>query len=290
MGARFVTVLILLAGVGACSEESAPESTGTAKDAFAEDLGTAVCASFLSCCDQGGYSPPTDDCQSKMRNEVMLAILWQEDEKRELRLEHGDACIETFRELLSSSESCADLTHPRELPLLCPELFGPIPEGEKPPGELCERTHECASPETGDRYCYRRNFNEAAVCTWFVPAAAGEDCRESGGVIPQCPDGLGCAPSVEDPTRLVCGDPADFGEACTVSSGCGAGLTCALGPDAEYICVDTLRPGDPCLQQSDACEPGYFCDLGLGVCDVMPVNTLCNGMPCPAVNLQAVCQ
>jgi len=276
-----------------CADETVSEPTPLGpRDQFAKDLGAVICEGLYPCCESTGFGDPVEHCPGSMRNHTMEAILDAEQQHRSLLLENDTAtCLETFRVGLEEAPSCGSLPHPRNLTALCPELFGPIPEGDKAPGELCSFTYECSAPEDSERQCYQRDFNTDARCTWFVPTAGGEPCLDEPGTIHVCEGELGCGPDPET-AELVCGDPPDFGDPCTLSNGCDGGLICVGSAEVEggFECVDSLALGSACLQAPDACGGELFCDLETGACTELPFNTACNGGPCPSVNLQANCR
>ena len=282
---------LLAACTGETEETRAPLG---ATDQFALDLAAVMCTGITPCCEESGLDAPVEHCPRTMRNHAMEAILNAAEQKREPMLEGADTgpCLETFRKAIESADTCGALPHPRSLPQLCPELFSPIPDGDKAPGELCEFTYECSSPPDGaERQCYQRDFNSSPRCTWFLPTEAGEPCEDEPGKIHVCGEGLGCGEDIESGV-LVCGEPPDFGEPCSLSSRCIGGLECvaSMAHDGEIVCVDTIALDKPCLQEPEACAGDLFCDLEIGRCAEIPINIACNGGPCPAVNLQASCR
>jgi hypothetical protein len=284
----FLAVLVACTG-----ETEAPPRQLSATDQFAQDLAAVMCSGIFPCCEQEGFEPPVELCPTTMRNHTVEAILVAAEQRREATLDDTESCLQTFRDALEAADTCGALPHPRSLTQLCPELFGPIPEGDKAPGELCEFTYECSAPseEGAERQCYQRDFNSSPRCTWFLPTEAGDPCADELGKIHVCGDGLGCAED-EETLEFVCGEPPDFDEPCSISSICAPGLMCvaSLALQGEIVCVDIILMDDPCYQEPDACAEGLFCDLAIGRCAPMPINIACNGKPCPAVNLQATCR
>lgn len=291
---RFLgTACAFFAVLVACTGETEdPPRELSPTDQFAQDLAAVMCTGISACCAEQGFEPPAEFCPTAMRNHTVEAILRAGEQHRDAILDDTEPCLQTFRDALEAADTCGALPHPRSLTQLCPELFGPIPDGDKAPGEPCEFTYECSSPPDGaERQCYQPNFNSSPRCTWFLPTVAGEPCADELGKIHVCADGLGCGEDQET-LELVCGEPPDFEEPCSISSICGAGLTCiaSLVNEGDIVCVDVIAMDDPCFQEPDACAEGLFCDLGVGRCVPMPINIACNGKPCPAVNLQATCR
>jgi hypothetical protein len=277
----------------ACTGESEDPPTALGPvDRFGRDLASVMCSGIASCCEEEGFEAPVDHCPTTMRNHTVEAILVAEAEHREAILDDTAACLETFRTALEEADTCGAMPHPRSLTQLCPELFGPIPDGEKAPGELCEFAYECSgAPEGAERDCFQRDFNSSPRCTWFLPAKVGDPCADESGKIYVCEDGLGCQQDAES-LELVCGEPPNYGKRCSLSSICAPGLICvaSLALEGEVACVDAISLDNPCSDEPDACVPGLFCDLGIGRCTPIPITVACNGKPCPPIDLQATCR
>jgi len=267
-----------------CDQAETDDSSnpGTDRDVFALAMAEALCAGAGPCCSEKELAAPTDDCQIAVRNEVFVAILTAEEEKRTIDLEGSSACIETYRSALEGADDCFALPHPEFLVDLCPELFSDIPEGALAPGEPCVGTYECSSPELGERACYQANFNESKLCTWFVPIAGGDPCEDAPGFVAVCAEGLGCAP-VEISAEVVelrCEPPRQLGEACYGAGSCELGDTCSLNLDGTRECVHVIAPGDPCEERPDACEALYFCEIGMNTCETLPIFENCVNGEC----------
>ncbi len=279
--------------VAACTGETeSPPAELDPLDQFGTDLAAVMCAGITPCCEEEGLDEPVEFCPTTMRNHTVKAILVAKAEHREAILDDTAACLQAFRDALEDAETCGAMPHPRSLTHLCPQLFGPIPEGEKAPGEPCEFTYECSgAPEGAERQCYQRDFNSSPRCTWFLPAKAGDPCDDESGKVYVCEDGLGCQQDA-DSLELVCGEPPDYGKPCSLSSMCAPGLVCvaSIALEGEVVCVDTISLDQPCFDEPDACAAELFCDLELGRCAPIPVSIACNGKPCPPIDLQATCR
>lgn len=265
--------------VGACAEtEPAPEPLD-ARESFARELGAIICDKAEPCCAEVSLSSPTEECDYAMRTDAFIAMLHAEEERREVRLEHKDACLTHYREL---NDYCSAIELASDLVTACPDLFGPIPEGTKQPGELCDGTFECASPEKGERACWRRDFNELEHCVWWVEFAAGAECSLDPSVISVCPEGFVCGePADGSVGPAVCRTRSQLGEKCFTLDGCVAGLACSYDATLkEANCIQTLMKDEPCLDRPDACGPELYCDPSTGMCDVLPIVQACDAGNC----------
>ncbi|NUO49986.1 MAG: hypothetical protein HOV80_14115, partial [Polyangiaceae bacterium] len=161
-----VVVSLGCLAAGACGnpEVYKEESRDVAADAIAE----AICEAATPCCVSIGYRPPSDTCRSGMRNEVMLQIMGAEDDRRDVRREAIDECVEKFEAAIAAASTCTEVAGPADLLELCPDLMTPIPEGTRPPGDSCGGTYDCASPsEPGQRDCIEDQPG-SGTCYWFL--------------------------------------------------------------------------------------------------------------------------
>lgn len=110
------------------------------RDELALEIASTLCEGVEPCCELAELEVPSERCLRDMRNEVFVALLEAESEKRAVQMNARDACIDAFRAELASEDACASAPLPRELLRICPALFSDIPEGTQEPGTLCEGT------------------------------------------------------------------------------------------------------------------------------------------------------
>ncbi len=290
MRRRICTIALAgsLSWVGACEGESTQEVTpGTARDTLAEGLAEAMCDGAATCCTQLGFGAPGDACRTSMRNAVMQAIIAAEDEARELRAEHTDACVAAFRAAMAETADCDELPSPFDLTARCPDVFSPAPEGPGAPGDACAAVHECSSPsEPGERACVA--LTAGSVCVWFVERSEGQPCAPAGGVIPQCGEALGCVPSAPG-VEPQCGPPAQPGAACLPGPrACVSAHACSADLQGARTCVPEIPTAQDCSERPDACVKGDYCDALDLVCTPLP--DPCADGDCPTLIMKNVCR
>jgi hypothetical protein len=231
------------------------------RDLAADAIAEALCEKVTPCCQSLGYGAPSDTCVSGMRNEVMLAIIAAENDRRDVRPEAIDACVERFEAAISDAAACPDVPGPADLLVLCPDLMTPIPEGTRQPGDSCSGTYDCASPsEPGERDCVAE-MPGSGTCYWFLSRALGAGCDAEPGKIVECAVGLSCVPT----------------------------------PRGQAVCEAPPGYGDPCVLGDDTCQEGLQCaDYGAGVfkCDVMmpEQNSFPDALAGTRTTLQALCR
>ncbi|MFO0551277.1 MAG: hypothetical protein U0271_23005 [Polyangiaceae bacterium] len=268
-----------------CEAESEPIVTVNEQDLFVRALARHVCDDATPCCDAAAREVPGDDCRQQMRDLANIEIYLAREDGQELLTNRAGECIQAF----SEAQSCDALVLPTRLRTLCPQIFTPIPEGSKNPGEQCSSVSECASPATGERACLTTSLDQPERCAWYVPVSLGEDCTPTNGVVYVCPENLGCRPN----TMLGgdrCMELGNLGEACAARDSCGIGLVCAADAMGVHSCVESLEVHQPCLDSPDACPTNHFCDFNQGTCEPMPFLGAgnCTDGNCDAV-LDAVC-
>lgn len=265
--------------VAGCEGDDTTAAPLDEREAFARNLAAIICEQVEPCCVEQNLDAPTAECTYSMRTDAFIAMLNAEKERREVLLEEKQSCLDRYK---ATKDVCGELTLAADLVVACPEMFGPIPEGDKGPGELCEGTFECGSPPEGDRLCYRRDFNELLHCVWIVPFEIGAECSLDPSIIAQCPAGYTCGPPADGtPGTPVCRKPSAFGQACFTFDGCAEGFVCAEDKIAGgSSCVVPLGEGDLCFDTPDQCGRDLYCDPNTAVCDILPILQACQAGNC----------
>lgn len=260
------------------------------RDELALEIATTLCEGIEPCCELAALEAPSERCLRDMRNEVFIALLEAESEKRTVQMGARDACVGAFRAALAGDEVCRNAPLPRDLPRLCPELFSEIPEGTQEPGTPCEGTWQCRSPERGTRACHMRLGDTRRLCTWFVPAAPEDSCVGADGFVVECTEGSVCRPEHEAaPSERRCLPAVYDGGPCADYEGCAEGYACAYQTSTDAsICVPERALDEPCWDQPDACGPEAYCPVDRGLCTLLPVNQ-CPMGGCPTA-LDRVCR
>lgn len=253
------------------------------RDVAADEIAAAVCGGAASCCRALTYDQPSDVCVAAVRNEVMMAIIAAETDRREVIEDRVDDCVEAYAAGIDSAPSCTQLPGPSDLDLLCPDLFTPIPKGTRAPGDACAGTYDCAPPqEAGSRSCFKRG-DDSGVCIWRLERAAGQPCATDVGIAESCAAGLTCVPSGAGP---VCGAVPGYDGPCIPgANACQEGLRCVSAADG-FRCRQAPMEDLRCTLGPTDCPMGLICDQG----ECRAPNGTCTGSGCPKLVLDSVCR
>lgn len=260
------------------------------RDELALEIASTLCEGVEPCCELAALEVPSERCLRDMRNEVFIALLGAEAEKRTVQMGARGECVAALRDRLAGQDACRNAPLPRDLLLICPTLFSGIPEGTQEPGTVCEGTWQCRSPSQGTRSCHTRLGDTRRLCTWFVPAAPEEACTGADGLVVECTEGSVCRPEDEaTPGERRCLPAVYDGGPCADYEGCAEGYACAYQTTtASSVCVPERALDEPCLDQPDACGSEAYCPVDRGVCTLLPVNQ-CPMGGCPTA-LDLVCR
>lgn len=278
------SVVVGVAG-GACESESDTEleATETPRDEVAYGIAEVLCGGATECCAANGLDQPGRSCVTVLRNDVFVEFLRADEQKREVLIAHGEACIDAYRAAVVEAPSCEELPHPVHIRHVCPQLFGDVAEGTRPPGDICSALHQCASPAEGEgeRSCRSTQLYQPATCTWLVPVADGGACGElGGGRYGVCDEGQGCAVR-EAGAEPACGAKVAVGESCVDNDSCPESYVCG-GGDQALFCQAPLGIGGDCRFAPASCDLGLICDDLSGTCIDVPILRDCGGsFVCP---------
>lgn len=284
--APFLPVLVIACGLSlGCSPESEPVEEDE-RQSFSLELADIICSRVSPCCSDFSLPAPTDECRREMRNEAYIAFIEAEQEEhRTVDMKDAEACLSSYR----AADSCAELHLPHELPEVCPTLFSDIPDGAKNPGESCDGVYDCKSPAQGKRYCLF-DTEPTPTCVWFVPTAAGEECRAATGVYGNCEEGQVCGLSVETSAGpWLCRPPSKPNEVCHTPDGCEPGYACAENQVGEVVCQVAIDEGGGCVDTPLLCVFPLVCNAEEGVCRNLPILQTCEETSCPG-ELTEACQ
>lgn len=280
MGGAWIVAGALAACDADTSADDGLEPVETARDTLAYGIAEVLCAGATSCCVENGLERPGGSCVTALRNDVFVEFLVADDQRREVLTDGSDACIDAYRAAVENAASCEELPHPVHIRYLCPQVFGEVAEGTRPPGDLCTALHQCASPDVeGERVCRTDQLYQPATCTWLLPIAEGDVCGDlGGGRYGVCGEGLGCAVRGEDPEPR-CGPKQLPDQPCVDNDSCAESYVCGGGESLR--CIAPVGIGGSCEFAPLSCDRGLICDDISATCIDVPILRDCGSFICP---------
>jgi hypothetical protein len=245
------------AGAGNSAGEAGSNSTSGVRERFA----LAMCHAFFSCAE--ARKDFIIDLLGDEESCVPFMLRAQEvdpDRREQLRLVESGGAIDVdeaaFETCLALSTACvgdSSLQH---------EACRRAIAGRLPAGQACRSSVEC-SPDT---YCRIDDASAedtcAGTCTARKPAESACDSSEecdSDGTYYRCekPAGStsGTCKKVTVVTERAVGDPCGT-TAVATEAACSGKLWCTRG---DSRCAEPIAPDEPCIDDHDVCERGYFC-------------------------------